>query len=124
MRVPDLEVREGQVLRAPVPVRRQRRNLLRRHWLTGALILAGCALVAYTGLLFHRVEAELARLRREQAALQVRAEALQDRNAEIRTEITHFTDPGYVEQMAKQFLGMAYPGETVVRAGKGTGQKP
>lgn len=115
MRAPQLRSEETQIVRAPVPVRRQKPSLLRRHWLTGALIFLSVGALLYCGTLFYEAEMKLAAMRREKQEMLSQLEKLRERNEEMREDIAHLHDSGYVEQMAKQLLGMAYPGETVVR---------
>lgn len=121
MRAPDVRAWEGQVRKSSVKVRRQRQTLLRRHWLTGALVFLACGVCLYAGFLFYEVESKLVELQHEKQALEIEAENLRAKNSDIREDVARLNDPQYVEQMAKQLLGMAYPGETVVRAGKGAG---
>lgn len=124
MRAPELRTVENQILKAPVPVRRQKSNLLRRHWLTGALIFVSMGALIYCGTLFYEAEVKLAEMRREKQDMISQVERLRAKNLDMQEDIAHLNDPGYVEQVAKQLLGMAYPGETVVRPSQsvGTGQ--
>ncbi|HWH68487.1 MAG TPA: hypothetical protein VNT26_03840, partial [Candidatus Sulfotelmatobacter sp.] len=54
---------------APAPVRRPKRNLLRRHWLSGALIFALAGLSVYSGKSFFQTEQQLKEVRARAAAL-------------------------------------------------------
>lgn len=115
MRAPQLRIEEKSIRKAPVTVARQRPNLLRRHWLTGALVFTSVGALLYCGTLFYKAEVRLAEMRREREEIAAQVERLRQQNADMKADIAHLNDAGYVEQMAKQLLGMAYPGETIVR---------
>jgi cell division protein FtsB len=50
--------------------------------------------------------------RSDLAKLEQQAEQLADRNARLEARIDRFTDPTYLEQLARECLGMVRPGET------------
>lgn len=127
MRAPDQRmIRDNQVpSTAPEPVRKQKANLLRRNWLTGALLFVAAGALVYAGSLFYEAESKLEELERERQALTAQAANLKQRNADLKADISRLNDPKTVEQLAKQLLGMSYPNETVVRpmaAPTGTGR--
>ena len=68
-----------------------------------ALILLTLAVAPLRGLIDHR--SDLARLEQQ-------AELLAERNARLEERIERFTDPTYLEQLARECLGMVRPGET------------
>ena len=50
--------------------------------------------------------------RNDLARLEQQAATLAERNARLETRIDRFTDPTYLEQLARECLGMVRPGET------------
>ncbi|MDH4112257.1 MAG: septum formation initiator family protein [Actinomycetota bacterium] len=50
--------------------------------------------------------------RNDLARLEQQADVLAARNVELRSRIDRFTDPEYLEQLARECLGMVRPGET------------
>ena len=68
-----------------------------------ALILLTLAVAPLRALIDHRND--LARLEQQ-------AELLAERNARLEARIERFTDPTYLEQLARECLGMVRPGET------------
>jgi cell division protein FtsB len=68
-----------------------------------ALILLTLAVAPLRALIDQR--SNLAKLERQ-------AEELTYRNAQLEARIDRFTDPTYLEQLARECLGMVRPGET------------
>ena len=50
--------------------------------------------------------------RSDLAKLEQQAEQLADRNARLEARVDRFTDPTYLEELARECLGMVRPGET------------
>jgi cell division protein FtsB len=50
------------------------------------------------------------------AELQQQSEELRSRNAELQAQIDRLNDPAYIEQLARECLGMVHAGEIAFRA--------
>lgn len=112
MNAPPLGAYEQQVA---TPVRRPKQNVLRRHWLTGALICTVVGFCGYLGLEFHRVEVRLAEKREARAQLDEQVREARRTGQKLETEIARVTDDRYREYMAKS-MGFVHPQETVYQA--------
>ena len=75
------------------------------------LIVIGVVIVA--GLVFGRAVYRIVELKKEKAEAEARLEELQERLAQLESELTRVTTDEYIEQQARTHLRMIYPGETV-----------
>jgi cell division protein FtsB len=107
--------------RASVPVRRQRRNLLRRHWMSGALLFSVLGVMGYTGTNLYRAQLRLQQVSSTRAELEVRLLEERRRNETLTSQLTKVTSDPYMEKLAKE-MGFVYPGESVYQHGAGKGQ--
>ncbi|HWH70057.1 MAG TPA: septum formation initiator family protein [Candidatus Sulfotelmatobacter sp.] len=101
---------------APAPVRRPKRNLLRRHWLSGALIFALVGISVYSGKSFFQTEQQLKEVRARAAALDQELEMKQRQSKALDDKLQQMTSDQYMEYLAKS-MGYIYPGETVYQKG-------
>lgn len=106
---------------APVPVRRPKRNLLRRHWLSGALIFTLVAVSAYSAQSFFETERQLQEVRARAAKLDQEIEAKKRLSKELDDRIAQISSDQYLEYLAKS-MGYVYPNESVYQKGTGKGQ--
>jgi cell division protein FtsB len=106
---------------APAPVKRQKRNLLRRHWMSGALVFAAFGIAAYTGVHVYGVESRLSEVRAARLELDARVQEEQRRNQTLDSQLAKVAGDPYMEKLAKE-MGFVYPGETVYQKGTGKGQ--
>lgn len=107
--------------RAPASGRRQKRNPLRRHWLSGALIFGVVGLAAYTGMQLYQADIKLQQVRATRAQLEARLQEERLRNQTLVTHLAQVTSDPYMELLARE-MGFIYPGETIYQ--KGTGKEP
>jgi cell division protein FtsB len=106
---------------APVPVRRPKRNWLRRHWLTGALIFGLVGFVGYLGRELLAIESRLEQARQTRQELEVRLQEARRRNEELKENLAKVKQDSYMELMARS-LGFVYPHETVYQQGAPKGR--
>lgn len=71
------------------------------------------ALILWVGFAFAKSAWENHRLRRELASLEKRLVVLELRGAELQREIEEWQSPEFVEQVAREELGLVKPGEVV-----------
>jgi cell division protein FtsB len=106
---------------APAPVKKQKRNLLRRHWLSGALAFTILGLAAYTGGHVYRVESKLRQVRATRVEIQARVAEESRRKESLGSQLSKVASDAYMEKLAKE-MGFVYPGDTVYQKGTGKGQ--
>lgn len=89
------------------------------------IIVIVMAVLAFTGLFIYQ-SIRIRDMQNNYAAAQADLQRLQDRNSKLQQHLDFYNSPGYmqyVEKVARETLGMAKPGETVVLPitdGKGT----
>jgi len=105
---------------APAPVRRPKRNALKRHWLSGALIFALATVSVYSGKSFFQTERELEGVRARAAQLDQEIELKQRQVKALEDKVQQMSSDQYLEYMAKS-MGYVYPNETVYQKGAGKG---
>jgi cell division protein FtsB len=101
---------------APAPVRKPKRNLLKRHWLSGALVCLIAGLTVYSGSNFYRTELQLAKVRQESRELDDKLELRQREDKALDDKIAQMSTDKYMELMAKA-MGYVYPNEQVYQKG-------
>ncbi|HYF93077.1 MAG TPA: septum formation initiator family protein [Symbiobacteriaceae bacterium] len=101
---------------APAPVRRPKRNLLRRHWLSGALIFVLAGLSVYSARSFFETEKQLTEVRARAAQLDQELSMKQRQVQALDDKLQQMTSDQYMEYLAKS-MGYIYPGETVYQKG-------
>ncbi len=95
---------------APFPRRRQRSfGISRLFTVTGAILFCFLLVVAAVQMFQHH------RLQKELDAAELRATEYESRNEEIAEEIARLHEPGYIEVLARKFLGLVRPGEVVFK---------
>ncbi|HWI62661.1 MAG TPA: septum formation initiator family protein [Symbiobacteriaceae bacterium] len=103
---------------APAPVRRPKRNLLRRHWLSGALLFALAGLTVYSGKSFFETEQQLKEVRARATQLDQEIALKQRQSKALDDKLQQMTSDQYLEYLAKT-MGYVYPNETVYQKGSG-----
>jgi|GEM_PF-1368075 len=101
---------------APVTVR-PKRNLLRRHWLTGASIFLALGVAAYTGMHYYDGYLRLSQVESERLSMQVKLQEAQAKQQNLQDRLGRVKSDEYMEYMAKS-MGFVYPQETVYQTGK------
>lgn len=106
---------------APAPVRRQRKHLLRQHWLTGAfvLVLSGVSLLA--GRNFLDTEHELRQARQLNAELEQKIQETKRKKELLDQQIQQAKSDEYMELQARKH-GFIKATETMYQQGSGNGQ--
>jgi cell division protein FtsB len=97
------------VARPPSVYPKRRRPLFSR---LGLLILIGFCIffvASYTGRLRHKAEVE-----REISALQLRITEAEQHQQELQAELDYVNGPAYIEDVARNQLDMAKPGDKVI----------
>ncbi len=89
--------------------RRRRRSF----GLPRLLIMVGVILVGYLLLVIAAQSLQQHRLRRELHEYETRIEEYEARNEAISAEIKRLHDLSYIEILARKYLGLVKPGETV-----------
>lgn len=110
------QVRELEYDIAPAPVRRQKPNLLKRHWLSGAFMFGLVGISAYTGVFLYRVEQRLNAATAVRQEVESELDSARRANADLQTELKRVTSDEYMELSAKK-QGFVYPNEKVSQAG-------
>lgn len=82
-----------------------------RHWLTVALSALMLLAAIYCVALYLDQQAQIAQLEAEAASLGRQWKAEQEKAAQLREEIARLNSDAYIEQVARQQLGMIKPGE-------------
>lgn len=112
MSSPPLRVKQRN---AVAQVRRQKPNLLRKHWLTAAFVVSIIGAVGYLGLQFYLVEVRLHEARTTRAVIEAKVREAQTVGQRTEAEIERVSDDRYRELMAKS-LGFIHPYETAYQA--------
>ncbi|HEY3369059.1 MAG TPA: septum formation initiator family protein [Symbiobacteriaceae bacterium] len=102
---------------APVPVQRRKRNLLRRHWLTGAFICGVVVIMGRSSAQLYQTETKLQDVRVQHKELDARIDEARQRGATLQAELDRAGSAANLEVRAKQ-LGFIHPDETVYQKGK------
>ena len=102
---------------APGPVHRRKRNLLRRHWLTGAFICGVMAIMGHSGVQLYQTETKLDDVRAQHRELDGRIAEARRRSASLQADLDRVSSDANREVMAHQ-LGFIRPNETVYQKGK------
>lgn len=89
--------------------RRRRRSF----GLPRLLIMVGVVLIGYLLLVMGAQSLQQQRVRRELLEYEMRIEEYEARNEAISTEIRRLHDLSYIEILARRYLGLVKPGETV-----------
>lgn len=113
--------RAAYVMDAPVPVRRPKRNLLRRHWLTGAFVFGIVGLTAYTGVRLYQVDARLQQVQATRLQIEEQIQEAQQRKEYLQAELAKVSGDAQMELKAKD-MGFYFPGETVYQKGTSSGR--
>lgn len=93
---------------APFPRRRQRSyGFSRLLTLCGAILFCFLLIVAAVQIFQYR------RLQKELIAAERRVAEYESRNEELAEEIARLHEPGYIELLARKWLGLVKPGEIV-----------
>jgi len=100
---------------AAVAVRRQKRGLLRRHWLSAALIFSCVGLTVLVGRQFLSAQQRLQAARVRRAQLEARLDDALHTKKALEAHLAKVTSDSNMELMAKS-LGYAYPNERVFQA--------
>ncbi|MDF2626768.1 MAG: hypothetical protein K0R39_599 [Symbiobacteriaceae bacterium] len=101
---------------APGPVRRPKRNALKRHWLSGALIIALGAVSVVSLKSFYATEQQLEAVNARAAQLDQEIETKQRQVKALDDKMSQMTSDQYLEYLAKT-MGYVYPNETVYQKG-------
>lgn len=101
---------------APAPVRRPKRSALKRHWLSGALILSLAAVSVVSAKSFYATEQQLAAVNARAAQLDDEIEMKQRQVKALNDKIEQISSDAYLEYLAKT-MGYVYPNETVYQKG-------
>lgn len=106
---------------ASAPVRKQRGNSLRRHWLSGAFVFVVMGAVGYAGLQIYEADQRLEAARQHRAEVEVELKELRLKNANLDETLQKVTGDEYLELMAKN-MGFTRPNEKVYHTGPPSGQ--
>lgn len=79
-------------------------------WLT-ALVIAG--LMAYACITLMNMKTKVAEAAKTEAQLQSQIEAIQEQNASLQYAIDNQDDPGTIEDIARDRLGLVMPDERI-----------
>lgn len=101
---------------APAPVRRPKRNLLRRHWLSGALLFALAGLTVYSARSFFETETQIKQVQSRAAALDQEIEMKQRQLKALDDKIQQMSSDQYMEYLAKT-MGYVNQNETLYQKG-------
>jgi cell division protein FtsB len=101
---------------APAPVRRPKRNALKRHWLSGALIFALAAVSVVSAQSFRATEQQLKAVNARAEQLDQDIEMKQRQVKALDDKIEQISSDAYLEYLAKT-MGYVYPNETVYQKG-------
>lgn len=101
---------------APAPVRRPKRNALKRHWLSGALILSLAAVSVVSAKSFYATEQQLKLVNARAEQLDQEIEMKQRQVKALDDKIEQISSDAYLEYLAKT-MGYVYPDETVYQKG-------
>ncbi len=78
------------------------------------LLLLGCVIVMM-GIMLQQMYTQLDHARSEQMLYAQRLAALEEQNAKLADDIANSTDQDLIEDIARNELGMASPGEKIFR---------
>lgn len=101
---------------APVSVKRRKRNMLRRHWLSGALICGLLGVAGYTCTLLYQADLRHKQVQATRAELEAELQEARRHNQNLQAEMARVSDDQYMEMLAKG-IGFVYPHETVHQKG-------
>ena len=85
----------------------RKKNSIRFNWFVAALVV----IAVYFSYTFVEQQFHLNALNRDYEAAQARLEAARVRNAELKEQRAGLEDPGYIEKVAREDLGMTRQGE-------------
>lgn len=105
---------------APAPVRRQRANPIRRHWLTGAFAILLVGTIGYAGLYVYQTEQDLRQVLREREEALARLRELEEINVRLQQKLEQMTSDENMELMAKK-MGFTMPNEKVYQTSPNPG---
>jgi cell division protein FtsL len=97
------------VARPPSAYPKQRRPLFSRLGLLVLIALCFFFVASYTGRLRHKADVE-----QEIAALQQRIAEAEQHQQELQAELDYVNSPAYIEEVARNELDMAKPGDKVI----------
>lgn len=120
MSAPHWQANETAV-NASVPVRRPKRNPLRRHWLTGAFVVGLMGVISWTGLQVQRADQRLDQVRANRAMVESELREAREKNVRLHETLEQVTSDEYMELMAKK-MGFTKPNEKVYQTGSPDGQ--
>lgn len=123
MNAPRVKPNDGgpHELVAPAPVRRQKKNLLRQHWLTGAFVFMLSGVVMLAGRNFIETEQELKLARQTNAELQAQIDQAKRKKELLDQQLRQARSDEYMELQARKH-GYIKPTETMYQQGSGKGQ--
>lgn len=84
---------------------------LRRASIFTKVVIA--ALIVYAGVSLFSLRTQVADANREKAALEAEVSELVQSNEELSYEIEHSDDPRMIEDIARNKLGLVWPGEKI-----------
>jgi len=113
--------RADQAMNAPAPVRRPRGNPLRRHWLTGALVVGLVGAISFTGMQVYRAELHLQEVRTSRAQVEAQLKEARLKQSRLEETLEKVTSDEYMELKAKE-MGYTKPNEQVYQTGSPKGQ--
>ncbi len=73
------------------------------------------AVIIYLGFTFIAQQLKIIELKRQQSETQTKIENLVIEGEQFRTEITNLNTPEYIEEMAREELGLIKPGEILYK---------
>lgn len=106
---------------APALVRRQKRSLLRRHWLTGAFVFGLFVMAGYTATHLYHADQRLREVRESREQLAAKAQDSRWRNQNLQDELGRVTSDAYMILKAKE-MGFVFPEEQVYHKSQAAGR--
>jgi len=71
------------------------------------------AVIVYAGITLVTLKVQVAKARENRGQLQSQVDTVLQNNTELQYEIDHSTDPGTIEDIARDKLGLVKPGEKI-----------
>lgn len=123
MSTPGLREYRSQVheKHAPALVRRQKRSLLRRYWLTGAFVFSLFVMAGYTATHLYHADQRLREVRESRDQLAAKAQEARWQNQNLQGELGRVTGDAYMILKAKE-MGFVFPEEQVYQKSPAAGR--
>jgi hypothetical protein len=102
-------------------VRRQKRNLLRRHWLTGAFVFGLFVMAGYTATHLYHADQRLREVRQSRDQLAATTQEARWQNQNLQAELGRVTSDAYMILKAKE-MGFVFPEEQVYQKSQPAGR--